>query len=112
MTDMFRMALGEKDVASRPAPFSAVVRFAALRLPVNWPPGIGTLPELEQGRGGTTPVDFERDRAELLAYIARFGASTPEARASTHPFLGTMTTEEWGHWAYRHLNHHLRQFGV
>ena len=29
-----------------------------------------------------------------------------------HPFFGKMSVEDWGHLMYKHLDHHLRQFGV
>ncbi len=29
-----------------------------------------------------------------------------------HPFFGKMTKEQIGHMAYKHIDHHLRQFGV
>jgi hypothetical protein len=31
---------------------------------------------------------------------------------SYHPFFGAMTKEQVGQFAYKHLDHHLRQFGV
>jgi hypothetical protein len=114
LSDAFRMALGEKACASVPGRFKPVLRFVALHLPLSWPRGIKTLPEVEQGAGagGTPPVDFERDRRDLLALIARFCDARPEARSSTHPMFGPMSTAGWGRWGYRHLDHHLRQFGV
>ena len=112
MSDVLRMALRERTVAARPLPFGPLARLVALRLPLAWPRGIRTLPEVEQGCGGTDPVDFERDRADLLALIDRYGCSAPSERAASHPILGTMNPDQWGRWAYRHLDHHLRQFGV
>lgn len=29
-----------------------------------------------------------------------------------HPFFGKMTMEQVGQWEYKHLDHHLRQFGL
>ena len=29
-----------------------------------------------------------------------------------HPFFGRMTGEEWDRLLWKHLDHHLRQFGV
>lgn len=29
-----------------------------------------------------------------------------------HPFYGRLTKEEWGIYLWKHLDHHLRQFGV
>ena len=112
MGDVFRMALGDKAVADRPTAFKPVLRFVALRMPMKWPKGIRTLPEVEQGCGGTLPTDFERDRTELLSLIARFAESTAAERLATHPIFGPMNTALWGSWGYRHLDHHLRQFGL
>jgi hypothetical protein len=112
LSDAFRMALGEKQAAPSPARFKPVVRFVALHLPVSWPRGIKTLPEAEQGVGGTAPVEFEGDRAELLELIRRFCDASARERAATHPMFGPMRTTEWGRWGYRHVDHHLRQFGV
>jgi hypothetical protein len=113
MNDVFRMSLGEREVAAVPTAFRPVIRFVAVWLPMRWPAGrITTVPEVEQGVGGTPPVEFDRDRAELLELIARFCAATPAQRCSTHPILGPMSTTAWGRWGYRHLDHHLRQFRV
>jgi hypothetical protein len=112
MSDVFRMALRERSVGTRATTFAPVIRFVALRLPMRWPRGIRTMPECEQGCGGTTPIEFECDRAELVALMARFGASSEADRSSTHPIFGRMTTAHWGSFGYRHLDHHLRQFGV
>ena len=29
-----------------------------------------------------------------------------------HGFFGTMSVADWQRWAYKHTDHHLRQFGV
>ena len=38
--------------------------------------------------------------------------SAPEMLPASHFVLGAMTAEDWGYWAYRLADHHLRQFGV
>lgn len=58
------------------------------------------------------PRDFEREKTRLLDLVARFcdrGAAGADER--THSFLGRMSGEEWGVMMYKHLDHHLRQFG-
>jgi hypothetical protein len=112
MSDVFKMAFGEKEVVAKPVAFRPVLRFIALRLPMRWPRGVQTMPEVERGCGGTTPIEFERDRTELLALLTRFSASTESERAAGHPIFGPMNTALWGSWGYRHMDHHLRQFGV
>jgi hypothetical protein len=56
-------------------------------------------------------LDFERERLILL--IDRFTAAGP-AGCTTHPhsFFGRLTPEQWAILTYKHLDHHLRQFGV
>ena|SRR5215211_1277537 len=113
MSDAFRMAINEVPVAPVSGPWKPLLKFVALRLPLPWPKGrIRTVPEAEQGVGGTPPAEFERDRAELLELISRFCSGGPEGRCGTHPVFGPMTTDLWGRWGYRHMDHHLRQFGV
>ena len=57
--------------------------------------------------------DLEKERAELHALIDRFVAGG-RAGCSTHPhpFFGTMTPDQWSILMYKHLDHHLRQFGA
>jgi hypothetical protein len=113
VSDAFRMSLKERPAAAVAAAFSPVVRFVALSLPLPWPRGrLKTVPEAEQGAGGTPPTDFDRDRTELLRLIARFCDAGPDGFSSTHPIFGPMTPRNWRRWGYLHTDHHLRQFGV
>jgi Protein of unknown function (DUF1569) len=56
-------------------------------------------------------LDVERER--LLALIDRTVAAGP-AGCTTHPhsFFGRLTPQEWAVLMYKHLDHHLRQFGA
>lgn len=111
LCDSFKVALGEKSVSMATGFLQqTAIKFLALRLPMKWPRNSPTRPEVEQGSGGTPPVEFEKDRAELLSAIERFCADTFD-RNIEHPFFGPMTREEWLRWGYLHADHHLRQFG-
>jgi hypothetical protein len=56
--------------------------------------------------------DFETERTKLLALVQRFHEAGPsQAGQFPHPFFGSMTPEQWGKSIYKHLDHHLRQFG-
>jgi hypothetical protein len=57
--------------------------------------------------------DFLAERERLEGLIARFAAGGP-AKCTTHPhsFFGPLTPEEWARGMYKHLDHHLQQFGV
>jgi len=61
----------------------------------------------------TDPRDFARERERLVALVERFCAAGPEAAGNqTHAFLGRITGPEWGVTMYKHLDHHLGQFGA
>jgi hypothetical protein len=36
----------------------------------------------------------------------------PAVRAASHPIFGPLSVDLRGGWGYRHLDHHLRQFGM
>ena len=57
--------------------------------------------------------DFEVERERLCGLIDRFAAGGPAA-CTTHPhaFFGRLTPEQWSMIMYKHLDHHLRQFGA
>jgi hypothetical protein len=57
--------------------------------------------------------DLERERERLAGLIDRFSACGAEgATKHPHPFFGKMSSTEWATGMYKHLDHHLRQFGV
>lgn len=58
--------------------------------------------------------DFELEKQQLIALIRRFAdkGSAALLHAGEHPFFGKMTGEEWGLLSWKHLDHHLLQFGV
>ncbi len=85
-----------------------VVKWLALKLPMQWPKGVPTRPEVEQGKGGSPPVDFGQDLASLKSNVSRFCAASPRL---AHPIFGEMTADDWMRWGYLHADHHLRQFG-
>jgi hypothetical protein len=57
--------------------------------------------------------DFEKEKLELVTMIGQFYNGGPEKVGSfPHPMFGTFTSEQWGKAMYKHLDHHLMQFGV
>lgn len=60
-----------------------------------------------------TTKDFKKEQQRLIDYIEKtqaLGASYFEGKAS-HSF-GKLTSQEWNNMFYKHLHHHLTQFGV
>jgi len=110
LRDSCLAALGEKVVSPATGFLKrTLVKWIALRFPLKWPHGVKTRPEVEQGVGGTPPMEFERDRAALVTVFERFCLES--ASYVAHPVFGPMSREDWLRWGYLHADHHLRQFG-
>ncbi|TAF59317.1 MAG: DUF1569 domain-containing protein [Flavobacterium sp.] len=60
----------------------------------------------------TAHSDFEKSRDQLIACVQEFAKGTSVITVMHHPFWGKMSFEDWDKLMYRHLDHHLRQFGV
>jgi hypothetical protein len=114
VADALRVAAGQKPVSLMGGPLQrTVVKWIALWLPVRWPPGIRTSPEVDQeGQSCTRPGDFAADRAKIEALIEGVTGPTRRLEGRLHPIFGTMSERAWLRWGYLHLDHHLRQFGA
>ena len=56
--------------------------------------------------------DFEDTRARLKTLITDLHTRGPAAvDGNVHGFFGPLTGDEWGITQYKHVDHHLRQFG-
>ena len=57
--------------------------------------------------------EFERERMQLIKAIESF-VSTGAVCCSQHPhpFFGPLKPQQWAILMYKHVDHHLRQFGV
>lgn len=105
-----RVALGERTLR-RSLLGMLFGRLAKRRLLADkpWAQGMPTAPEFRI----TDRRDFAREQAALVALARRFGEAGPAPLAArTHPFFGPLTAHEWQALQWRHLDHHLRQFGV
>lgn len=57
--------------------------------------------------------EVEAERVRLLGLLDRFSEGGPAGCTShPHPFFGRLTPDEWAVLMYKHLDHHLRQFGL
>jgi hypothetical protein len=57
--------------------------------------------------------DFSREREQLKVRVREFHqGGEAQCTKHPHPFFGALTPQEWGAGTYKHLDHHLRQFGV
>ncbi len=95
--------------AGRPRP---IIKWVALYAPLRWPKGFPTRPGVNPRRKGTRPGDFEQDRGRAIASLERLAVAEPTTLAPSHTLFGPMDARDWYRWAYRHVSHHLRQFGL
>jgi Protein of unknown function (DUF1569) len=57
--------------------------------------------------------EFAAERARLKGLIQQFVDRGPAAAGNeTHAFFGKLTGQQWGEVMYKHVDHHLQQFGV
>jgi hypothetical protein len=57
--------------------------------------------------------DFSKEKNKLIHLVTRLSTGGPSSMLNRkHPFFGPMTPHEWSNSTYKHIDHHLRQFGV
>jgi len=57
--------------------------------------------------------DFAREQEQLKVKIRQFQeGGEAQCTRHPHPFFGAFTPPEWARGMYKHLDHHLRQFGA
>jgi Protein of unknown function (DUF1569) len=117
LADSFRVTMGEKpwktqriSVTQIPLP-SWFVKWVALDLPLPWPHGTPTRPEVDSEHGGTPPKQFDADVEDLFLLLDRFTRQPRDFEWQPHPIFGAMADPDWMRWGYLHMDHHLRQFG-
>lgn len=89
-----------------------VARWIALCSPLPWPRGVPTLARIDPRRDGTRPGDFARDRARAVELLRQLAGAAEGTLPAGHARFGAMRHRDWLHWAWKHTDHHLRQFGV
>lgn len=58
-------------------------------------------------------LDFEEQKIKTITSVKKFLAGGPsQCTTHPHPFFGNFTPDEWAIFQWKHLDHHLRQFGV
>lgn len=73
-----------------------------------WRKNLPTAPQLK----AKEPKDFSAEHTELTNLVDEFQKLKDRDTWYPHPTFGTFTKEQWGQMQYKHLDHHLTQFGV
>lgn len=113
LADSFRGVMGDKPLSRAPGFLPrTLMKWFGLYLPLPWPHGIKTRPEMDQQLHGTPPGEFAADVSELRRLLERFTAMPRDFARQPHPIFSHLTDWEWARWGYLHMDHHLRQFGA
>jgi hypothetical protein len=56
--------------------------------------------------------DLESVKKELIANFSQFAQGHQAIKVMDHPFWGKMTYADWDKLMWRHIDHHLKQFGI
>ena len=57
------------------------------------------------------PKQFNSEKATLVSLVEEFYSKKEQSNWPSHPYFGDFTKDQWGKMQYKHLDHHLRQFG-
>ena len=108
ITDGLKMAMGEIDIPPRPGPlrYFPIKQLIIYVLP--FPKGAPTAKELLARRA----VVWGDELAQLTETFDRFVAMRDRTGWPDHPAFGSMQPKILGVLVYRHLDHHLTQFGA
>lgn len=111
--DAFEMALRIRP-RKRPVPvrMRRVLKGLGLWTPIRWPHGWPTNPHHNPRADGTRPSEFDADRARLIAALEHLASPDAPSLEPAHGLFGRMSAADWQRWAYKHTDHHLRQFGL
>lgn len=112
-TDPLREAMGLRPTRDLSTFFfRSIGKYFALYGP-EWPKGkFPTSPDYDQEKKGTPLTTFENDRDLLLKLMSNMKSQPEWFKFQKHPAFGYLTRKEWGILTYRHMDHHLRQFGI
>lgn len=108
LTAQLRAGLGELPCTPKRTPMNNWLMRRLVIYVIPWPKGSPTAPEFLAQPTAT----WDEDLAALRSAIDRFGARDPHGPWPQHPAFGPLTGRMWGALAWRHLDHHLRQFGA
>lgn len=112
LADPLRVALGEKEAQSFRSPLRLPGLAHAVVWILPWPKSAPTAPEFLPGSGMTDPTQFAQDQRTLLEVLERFCNVPAHKTLAANPVFGRLSRRSWGRLMWRHIDHHMRQYGL
>jgi hypothetical protein len=108
LADSLKMAMGDLKVVRKRLPmrYPPLKQFIIYVAP--FPKSAPTAPELLV----RAPREWANDIADVQDLLARAGSARTTEAWPEHPAFGKLSKRAWGVLIYRHMDHHLRQFGA
>lgn len=103
------MALGMQEVR----PLHSILRYPPFRwlalYVVPWPKGAATAPAMNAQKQQPALPDFTTGKRLLMERLQQAAEAT---HLHPHPLFGNLSKKAWGYLLWKHIDHHLRQFGA
>jgi len=113
VADVMEQALGERQAPDQSNFFLRhVVRFLVVRVMARMPKGAPTSAGFLSTGSGSVPTDFESDRRRVVEAMRRCVDRPESTPFLPHPAFGALSHAERAILTGKHLDHHLRQFGL
>jgi len=107
LNQSFKMAMGKLKVEDKSSWLTrTLVKYLIVNTNlIKMPKNIQTAKELITI---ATPFEFAKAREEFLHLLDEI---TRNKEFASHPLFGKLSNDEWGRLGYKHVDHHLSQFG-
>lgn len=103
------MLTGAVKVAPKPGPLrNPLLRYLIIHV-LPWPKGAPTAPELIVN---SYEGNWHDEMAALRRSLEAVAKRGPDGTFEEHPAFGRLSSQSLGALVWRHLDHHLRQFGL
>ena len=103
-----KLAINNKENTSKGNLFITLFFKKSLYNDKPWRKNLPTAPQLK----AREQKDFQEEHDKLKSLVKEFHSLKEREVWHPHPAFGAFTKEQWGQLQYKHLDHHLTQFGV
>jgi len=108
VNDALRMSSGTLETSLKRTPLRYPVLKHLVVYVAPWPKGVPTVPELLSRGSG---AEWDAECAAFPTAVDGFVNRPRDARLPLHPAFWKLSRHAWGRLAWRHIDHHFRQFG-